>query len=83
MPSAATGMDLEIIILSEVKQREKDEYHMVSLSCGIWNTTQMNSTAKQNQTQRLDLWLPRWGARGKEWIGKSGLADANYYIQTE
>jgi len=35
MPSAATGMDLEIIILSEVKQREKDEYHMVSLSCGI------------------------------------------------
>ena len=32
---AATWMDLEIIILSEVKQKEKDEYHMVSLSCGI------------------------------------------------
>ena len=35
MPFAATWMDLEIIILSEVKQKEKDEYHMVSLSCGI------------------------------------------------
>ena len=28
MPSAATWMDLEIIILSEVNQREKDKYHM-------------------------------------------------------
>ena len=27
-------MDLEIIILSEVSQREKDKYHMISL---IWN----------------------------------------------
>ena len=31
---AATWMDLEIIILSEVSQREKDK-HMVSLVCGI------------------------------------------------
>ena len=28
MPFAATWMDLEIIILSEVNQREKDKYHM-------------------------------------------------------
>ena len=28
MTSAATWMDLEIIILSEVNQREKDKYHM-------------------------------------------------------
>ena len=28
MSSAATRMDLEIIILSEVSQREKDKYHM-------------------------------------------------------
>ena len=35
MPFAATCMDLEIIILSEVSQKEKDKYHMISLTCGI------------------------------------------------
>ena len=31
MPFSATWMDLEIIILSEVSQAEKDKYHMISL----------------------------------------------------
>ena len=35
MPFAATWMQLEIIILSEVSQKEKDNYHMISLICGI------------------------------------------------
>ena len=35
MPFAATWMDLEIIILSEVSQTEKDKYHMISLIHGI------------------------------------------------
>ena len=35
MPFAATWMNLEIIILSEVSQTEKDKYHMISLICGI------------------------------------------------
>ena len=35
MPFTATWMDLEIIILSEVSQIEKDKYHMISLTCGI------------------------------------------------
>ena len=34
MPFAATWMDLEIIILSEVSQTEKDKYMML-LMCGI------------------------------------------------
>ena len=34
MPSAATWLDLEMIILSEISQTEKDKYHMVSLTCG-------------------------------------------------
>ena len=29
MPFAATWMDLEIIILSEISQKEKDKYHMM------------------------------------------------------
>ena len=33
-PFAATWMDLEIIILSEVSQTEKDKYH-IALICGI------------------------------------------------
>ena len=36
MPFAATWMDLEIITtLSEVSQKERDKYHMISLMCGI------------------------------------------------
>ena len=33
MPFAATQMDLESVILSEVSQTEK--YHMISLTCRI------------------------------------------------
>ena len=35
MPFAATWMQLEIIILSEVSQKEKDKYHVISFVCGI------------------------------------------------
>ena len=35
MPFAATWMDLEIVILSEGSQTQKDKYHMISLICGI------------------------------------------------
>ena len=28
-------MDIAIVILSEVSQKEKDKYHMISLICGI------------------------------------------------
>ena len=32
---AATWVELETLILSEVRQKEKDNYHMVSLISGI------------------------------------------------
>ena len=35
MPFMATWMDLEIIILSEVSQIEREKYYMTSLICGI------------------------------------------------
>ena len=35
MPFAATGMGLDILILSEVSQTEKDKYHMISFLRGI------------------------------------------------
>ena len=34
-PFAATWMDLEIIILSEISQTEKEKSHMISLICEI------------------------------------------------
>ena len=35
MPFAATWMDLEIIILGDVNETEKDKYHMILFICGI------------------------------------------------
>ena len=52
MSFAPTWMDLEIIMLSKVSQKEKDKYHMISLTCGIKNKTQMNVSMKQTQTHK-------------------------------
>ena len=35
IPFSAAWMDIEINILSEVSQTEKDEYHVISLICRI------------------------------------------------
>ena len=35
MPFAATWMDLEMIILSEVSQTKKDKYYVILLICVI------------------------------------------------
>ena len=35
MPFAATWMVLEVVVLSEVSQTEKEKYYMISLICGI------------------------------------------------
>ena len=35
LPFAATWMDLEGIMLSEISQTEKDKYCMISLTCGM------------------------------------------------
>ena len=83
MPFAATWMDLEIVILSEVSQTEKDEYHMISLICGIENMTQMNLSMNQKQTHRhrkQTCGCQGGGRVGEGWIGSLGLAGANYYI---
>ena len=35
MPFAATWMELETLIWSEVSQKENDKYHMISLISGL------------------------------------------------
>ena len=39
---AATWVDLEIIVLSEVSQTVRHQHHMLSLICGIWKKDTMN-----------------------------------------
>ena len=82
MPFAATWMDLEIIILSRVSQKEKDRYHMISLICGIQIMTQMNLSTEQKQSHRYreQTCGCQWGGVEEGWIGSMGLVDVNYYI---
>ena len=63
MPLAATWMDLEIIILRELTQKNKDKYNMKSLICGIKNVIQMDLFMKRKQTHRhrKENWLPKVG----------------------
>ena len=47
MPFAATRMELETLILSDVSQKEKDKYHMILLLSGIQYMAQMNLSAEK------------------------------------
>ena len=75
MPFAATWIGLEIILLSEVSQKGKDQYHMISLICDTNELIYEIET--ESQTQRIDLQFPR----GKGW-GRDGLGVWNQQIQT-
>uniref|UniRef100_A0A8D1MZ39 DUF1725 domain-containing protein n=2 Tax=Sus scrofa TaxID=9823 RepID=A0A8D1MZ39_PIG len=71
MPFAATWMELEILTLSEVSQKEKNKYHMISLISGIQYMGQMNlSTEKKIMENRLVI-TKREG-KGVGWIGNLG-----------
>ena len=82
MPFAATWMQLEILILSEVRWKEKDKYHMISLICGNLKYGPNDPIYKietNSQTWRTDLWF-LWRGEGVGWTRSLGLIDANYYI---
>ena len=53
LPFAATWMDLEGIMLSEMSQTEKDKYCMIALVCGI---SKIQQTSEYNQKE-ADLQL--------------------------
>ena len=53
MPFAATWMDLETVILSELSQTEKDKYHMMSLICA--SKKLYKCTYLQNRNRLMDL----------------------------
>ena len=56
---AATWMELEIVILSEVHQTEEDKHHMASLIVGSNKKDTKELTYKINsQISKPILWLP-------------------------
>ena len=48
MPFAATWMELENLILSEISQKEKDKYHMISHNWNLIDSTNELFHRKEN-----------------------------------
>ena len=77
-------MDLEIIILSEVKsERERQIPYDITY---MWNlkydtNEPIYATITDSQTKRTGFWLPKGRGTGEGWTGSLGLADVHYYIQ--
>ena len=65
MPFAATWMDLEIIILSEVSQTEKDIYTIAYIQNLKKNDTNELIYKTDSQTSKTNLWLPKGKGRGE------------------
>ena len=83
MPFVATWKDQEVIILSEVSQTEKGNYHMISFRCGISSMMEVNLFTEWKQTQRhrkqtYGFQRQKEGRDGK--IRSLGLTDTNYYV---
>ena len=75
MPFVATWVQLEILILSEVSQEEKEKCHMISLIHGILNIAQMNlSTKQRNRLTDMEKRLvgSQEEGEGVGWIGSLG-----------
>ena len=71
MPFAATWMDLEIIVLSEVNQTEKDKYHDITHMLNLIYKNDTNELIYKietdSQISKTNLWLPKGkcGAGGR------------------
>ena len=79
MPFVATWMQLEILMLSELSQKEKDRYPTISLICGTQNVAQMIPSTKQKQIHgHREQTRGYWGRREEVgWaLGRLGLVDA-------
>ena len=81
MPFAALWMDLVIIILCEVVQKEKDKYHVIFLNMEskIWHKwTYLWNRNRLSDIQHKVLVAKAVGVE-EGWVVSLGLANANYY----
>ena len=77
MPFAATWMELETLLLSEMSQKDKDKYHMRSLITGIEYPAQMNiSSEKKSMDLEKRLVGACWEGEGVGGIRSLGFSDA-------
>ena len=75
-------MELETPILSEVSQKEKDKYRMISLIYEIQNMAQMTYLLNINKLIDIKSRLVVTKGEGIGWTGSLGLVVANYFIWT-
>ena len=77
-------MELETLILSEVSQKEKDEYHMISLISGLQHMAQMNlSTEKKLMDLENRLVVATGVGDRVGGLGSLGLIDATTAFEVE
>ena len=63
-------MDLETVIQSEVSQKEKNKYHILTHICGIQKNgidEPVCKTEIETQMQRINVWTPRRESGGGWW----------------
>ena len=77
MSVAATQIQLQIIILCDLSQKEKDKYHMIALTCRI-NKIQMNRSIKQNSENKGSC--QGGGRLGEGWTGSLGQIQTVTYV---
>ena len=62
------------------REAARDRYHVVSLTCGIGNMTQVTLSTKQTQREQTCVCQGE-GEAGEGWRGSVGLTDANGYTE--
>ena len=81
MPFAATCMQLEIVILSEVSQRKTNTiWPHLYVESKIWHNLSMKQKQTHRHTEKTCDCQGGVGAVREVWIGSLGLADAKYFI---
>ena len=87
VPFVEMWMDLETVIQSEVSQKEKNKYRILTHICGI----QKNGTGEpvckaeiETQMQRTNVWTPRGESRVGggwwQWSHELGDWDGHIYV---